>query len=107
MDLLRNGSNICHIYRVIVDKFLLKADVFGGPIQLRELFVEKEREKVLRALFDSTSLRFPPKQQKQIYDAKQRWNKTELLEWKDQGGKEGLNTKEHTKQKKTINLSVK
>lgn len=61
MDLLGNGSNIYHTYHVIVDTFLLKADGFGG---------EKEREKVPRALFDSTSSRFPPKNQ--IYDAKQR-----------------------------------
>lgn len=95
MDLLRNGGNIYHINHVIVDKFLLKADVFGGPIRLQELFVEKSGESAPRAL------RFKvfafPSEKNLIYNAKQGWNKKELLEWKDQGGKVGLNTKEHTK----------
>lgn len=95
MDLLRNGGNIYHINYVIVDKFLLKADVFGGPIRLQELFVEKSGESAPRALrFNVFAF---PSETNLIYNAKQGWNKKELLEWKDQGGKVGLNTKEHTK----------
>ncbi len=73
MDLLRNGGNIYHINHVIVDKFLLKADVFGGPIRLQELFVEKSGESAPRALrFQVFAF---PSEKKLIYNAKQGWNK--------------------------------